>query len=288
MAVFKAKYVIIVGLLIALMQLTGCSSTGKYSHSGRDGAPSGNIDVSKIPNAVPKAEPYSKFANPKSYVVRGKRYSVMKSGHNYKAKGLASWYGTKFHGRKTSSGERYNLAGMTAAHKTLPIPSYVRVTNLKNGKQIIVKVNDRGPFHSDRIIDLSFVAAKKLGIGGTSPVEVAVVGPGATTIAPDPVQNRWSPSERNKIAAPTQLAQADTPRYYQTGVFSAKANAENIAKILKSRISTPVQIKPIRRNNVLVYRVQVGPMKNASTTQALHQVLKSKGLGKPIPVTEEG
>ena len=150
--------------------------------SSSDKAPSKQVDVSKIQNAVPKEEPKSRYGNPKSYVVFDKRYYVMESNKGFVEKGIASWYGTKFHGRRTSSGETYDMYAMTAAHKNLPLPTYVEVTNLKNGKKIIVKVNDRGPFHENRIIDLSYTAATKLDIvkNGTGLVEIRAVGPGQT------------------------------------------------------------------------------------------------------------
>ena len=128
----------------------------------QDGPPSKNIDVTQIPNAVPKAEPKSQYGNPSSYTVNGKTYYVLKNAQGYDKKGIASWYGTKFHGQLTSTREPYNMYAMTAASTELPLPTYVRVTNLENGRQVIVKVNDRGPFDKDRIIDLSYVAAKKL------------------------------------------------------------------------------------------------------------------------------
>jgi len=158
---------------ILILILNSCS------HTRPDGPPNYNVDVSKIPNAVPKSEPLAKYGNYKSYIVRGKRYYTLKNSHHYNEVGTASWYGTKFHTRKTSSGERYNMLSMTAAHKTLPLPTYVEVTNLKNKRKVIVKINDRGPFASNRIIDLSYVAAKKLGMlgHGTTKVRVKAISP---------------------------------------------------------------------------------------------------------------
>src|SRR5688572_28380842 len=140
-------------VLIAILLSLGACSTKN------DGPPSYYVDESKIPNAVPKAEGLSKYGNKygnkNSYRVFGKTYHVMSSSANYEEQGIASWYGKKFHAQPTSSGERYNMLAMTAAHKTLPLPTYVQVTNLRNGRKIIVKVNDRGPFESNRLIDLS-------------------------------------------------------------------------------------------------------------------------------------
>jgi len=161
-----------VGLLLLLLLglLSGCSGTG-------DKVPE---KLSDIPDAKPKVEPKSKYGNPKSYVVFGRRYYTKASSKGYVERGLASWYGKKFHGRKTSNGERYNMYAMTAAHKSLPLPTYVRVTNLTNRRSTVVRVNDRGPFHGKRIIDLSYSAARKLGMAakGVAMVEVRAIDPG--------------------------------------------------------------------------------------------------------------
>jgi len=161
--------------LLALL-VAGCAGVGP-----RDGGPDRPMDFSEVPDAVPKHERRTRAGNPPSYVVNGRRYHLLDSPEGYIERGIASWYGTKFHGRKTSLGERYDMYAMTAAHKTLPIPSYVRVRNLRNGHEVVVRVNDRGPFHDNRIIDLSYAAASKLGIAqtGTGLVEVKTVTPGS-------------------------------------------------------------------------------------------------------------
>ena len=151
--------------------LSGCGGTPKQSEIvTTSGGP---------PDAVPKVEPKARYGNMKSYVVYGKTYYPKQSSRGYVERGVASWYGTKFHGRKTSSGERYDMHQMTAAHKTLPLPTYALVKNLDNGRSAIVKVNDRGPFVGDRIIDLSYAAAKKLGVDkkGLAQVEVVSIDP---------------------------------------------------------------------------------------------------------------
>ncbi|PXF30372.1 hypothetical protein WH50_15670 [Pokkaliibacter plantistimulans] len=171
---------LLVLLSIVSALLAGCSSTGtrtenagRYSIS-KDRGPSEYRDVAQIPDAVPQVMPYSKWGNKTPYEVWGKTYTVMPSHIGYRAEGLASWYGEKFHGHRTSSGDDYDLYGMSAAHKSLPIPSFAKVTNLDNGRSVIVKVNDRGPFHEDRLIDLSYAAAAKLGYAdkGTARVRV--------------------------------------------------------------------------------------------------------------------
>jgi rare lipoprotein A len=157
-------------LLLGL--LSGCAATG-------DKATDNFSDSMYVADAVPKVEPKSKYGNPESYVVFGKRYYTKDSSKGYVERGLASWYGKKFHGRRTSSGEPYNMYAMTAAHKTLPLPSYARVTNMANGRSTVVRINDRGPFHGSRIIDLSYLAACKLGVvaKGTAMVEVRAIDP---------------------------------------------------------------------------------------------------------------
>lgn len=169
------KILQLVLLCYVMCLLTSCS----WFRKPVDGPPNFYVDETKIPDAVPKPEPLAKYGNYPSYVVFGKRYYTLKSSKHYSAVGTASWYGTLFHKRRTSSGERYDMLAMTAAHRTLPLPTYVEVTNLRNHRRVIVKVNDRGPFHSKRLIDLSYVAAKKLGmIGhGTTVVRVTAIDP---------------------------------------------------------------------------------------------------------------
>jgi rare lipoprotein A len=166
------RYFVILGGLLGL--LSGCSGTDRRGES-----PNSDADFSNIPDAVPKVEPKSQFGNPESYVVFGRRYRTMDSSDGYVARGVASWYGPTFHGRRTSSGEPYDMYAMTAAHKTLPLPTYARVTNLQNGRSAVVKVNDRGPFYADRVIDLSYAAASKLGVvkNGTAFVEIRAIDP---------------------------------------------------------------------------------------------------------------
>ena len=172
---------------ILCIALAACSVTRRHpAEPTRTTVPSGsNVpspppDVLDIPDAVPRAEPRGTRGNPPMYVVFGKRYYVMDSSAGWVERGTASWYGPGFHAQSTSLGEQYDMYAMTAAHKTLPIPCYAEVTNLRNGRKVVVRINDRGPFVGDRIIDLSYTAAAKLDMlmQGTAPVEVRVVGPG--------------------------------------------------------------------------------------------------------------
>lgn len=268
--IVKKIFYSLLGLTV-LLALGGCVTTSKYQRYSisKDGPPDFDIDVSKIPDAVPKAEPISKYGNPASYVANGKRYYVMKSSKGYVEKGIASWYGMKFYKQRTSSGEPYDVAAMTAAHTTLPLPTYAQVTNLKNGKRIVVKVNDRGPFADNRIMDLSFAAAKKLGVTahGTALVEVKAIDP----INPDEVLQQAPPPE---VGHPNL--------YLQLGAFAQTDNAERLAEKVKQWTTSPVVIKTAERNGVTIHRVQIGPLESVDISDELHDRIKSAGLGTPI------
>ena len=176
-------------------------------------AASDGSDGTDIPDAVPRVEPLSRSGNPASYQVRGKRYFTKTTSTGHVERGLASWYGRQFHGRKTSSGERYDMYAMTAAHKTLPLPTYVHVTNMENGRTAVVKVNDRGPFHGPRVIDLSYSAARKLGVvqKGTALVEVRAIDPSRPAGDPGPFLAAKG-AAKAKLSHPPALAhQAPKP-----------------------------------------------------------------------------
>lgn len=248
--------------------LYGCTSTRK------DGPPRYDVDVSNIPDAIPKVEKLSKTGN-KPYKVFGKNYYVMNSSQNYKARGTASWYGTKFHKRNTSSGEPYNMLAMTAAHKTLPLPTYVEVKNLSNGKKIIVKVNDRGPFEGSRLIDLSYAAAKKIGMlgKGTAHVEVTAI---------DPLKYDKNSASENIYLAQSSKVNTSPPIYLQVGAFKNKLYAEKLQKQLTTLVHSPVQIKQLAKTKKL-YHVQIGPIKDPTSVARINKQLKSIGLyGKEL------
>ncbi len=238
--------------------LTACQNVGK------NGPPLFPRSVDHIPNAVPKHEPITKRGNPPHYTVMGQQYRTLKSRNGYKEKGHASWYGTKFHGRLTSSGEPYDLYGMTAAHKTLPLPTYAKVTNLLNGKHVIVKINDRGPFHSDRIIDLSYAAARKLGIygHGTGLVEVEALEPGGPT------------KIAHSSASPKEVL------YLQLGVFSQHENAKKLANQLQSYGNVVIEQSDMR------FRVRIGPFHTAHEASILKAKLSQTLKTPPILVSE--
>lgn len=217
----------------------------------KDRAPSrGKVDASSIPDAVPRVEPKSRYGNMKYYEVLGKRYEVMDSGKGFVQRGIASWYGEKFHGRKTSSGEIYDMYAMTAAHKTLPLPTYLEVKNLENGRKIVVRVNDRGPFHENRIVDLSYTAAIKLDIvrAGTGLVEIRVIDPIAYSRGGAPVYTRSRASKDGALGF-----------YIQVGAFSDFTNAAQLKNKL-SPLRQQVRIARARVNGKTVFRVQIGPL----------------------------
>jgi rare lipoprotein A len=255
------------GLCLIVACFTACSTRGPLEPS--DDAPLNPRDVSGIPNAVPKHEPLSRYGNPVSYVVYGKRYHTLPSGKGYREVGLASWYGTKFHGKRTSSGEPYDLYGMTAAHKTLPLPTYVEVTNLHNDRSVIVKVNDRGPFHDDRLIDLSYTAAVKLDIvgHGTGHVEVASIDTGTPTTA---------------AAAPLAPAtpRGDATLYLQVGAFSSRENAERLQRRIQDGDIGAVRIVASPGDNGTFYKVQVGPLSGNSELDQAARSLESLGINE--------
>ena len=227
-------------LLIALL-LAGCGGGPQ-----RDGAPPGLPDLSHTPDAVPRVEPYRK-ANLRSYRVGGRTYHPLRSAAGYVERGIASWYGTKFHGRKTASGEPYSMYAMTAAHRTLPLPSYVRVTNLENGRSAVVRVNDRGPFHDNRIIDLSYAAASKLGMlgKGTALVEVRAIDPRHPT----------------RVARRAPARSDHAPRIYiQVGAFGDRRNAEQLAARLERALQRKVRILSVEGRNGPLHRVRIGPL----------------------------
>jgi rare lipoprotein A len=229
----------------------------------------------ELPDAVPRAEPPANRGNPESYVVLGKRYFVLPTNEGYSERGIASWYGTKFHGRSTSSGETYNMYEMTAAHKTLRLPAYARVTNLRNGRQVVVRVNDRGPFHDNRIIDLSYAAAQKLDMvgEGTALVEVAIVGPDGT-VAEDRTRARgWRDESHlnNRI-------------YVQVGAFSMRDNAERLLDRLRRERFDNAQI--LQERDRALHRVRIGPLSTVLATDQVVERLQRLGLAEHQVVVE--
>ena len=272
-------------LLIAAV-LSACASPHRNAKK-HDGAPSATLNSATIRDAVPKHEPLSKYGNPETYVVLGKRYRTLKTSKGFKQRGIASWYGTKFHGNRTSSGEIYNMFAMTAAHKTLPLPTYVEVINLENNRRAIVKVNDRGPFHGKRIIDLSYAAAVKLGVNttGTAKVAIRAIDPRrhntsspqrVTTARPAPTPARTTaPPAPPPAPAPSA---ADTAMYFQIGAFSTRESAEDLRQQVAQQIPMPVQITPTGAPDTTLYRVRIGPLQSDSEAEKVSALLAMIGV----------
>ena len=263
--IFVFKRIILI--LLSCFLLFSCSRIDKVvSPVAVDSAPKKKIDVETIPNAIPKKEPKSRYGNPKSYVVFGKRYYVMDSGKGYIEKGIASWYGTKFHGRRTSSGETYDMYAMTAAHKSLPLPTYVQVTNLSNSKFIVVKVNDRGPFHENRIIDLSYTAAIKLDIiqKGTGLVEVKAID--------------IEDSKEVILVEDDKISTQDTSFYIQVGTFSKLESAKILKQKLGSFGDNLIKISNVKVSGNTLYRVRIGPFTDTKLSDSIVSKLSDFGI----------
>lgn len=253
---------------------------GRYAQA-RDSTPTLVPDISKIPEPVPKDEPRSQYGNKSPYSVLGQSYRVMPTCKGYDQRGLASWYGNKFHGYTTSNFEKYDMYAYSAASKVLPIPCYVRVTNLENGRSAIVRVNDRGPFVANRIIDLSYVAAVKLGVWpkGTAMVEVRGIDPDHPTQNAEPIGQRAVSS-----ASGTQPAAESTHKpalYLQVGAFAGAANAQRAAEKVRAARLGSVQVITTRVNGKTVHRVRLGPLENAREADRLTPKLRALGLGTP-------
>lgn len=254
------KTILILIAAVAATTLAGCSSTlsaqarastapaksgGYYLDDGPEAKPPGNLDA--VPDAVPRNEPLHRFAN-RTYVALGNSYTPQTEWRPYSEEGMASWYGRRFHGKKTASGEPYDMYAMTAAHPTLPIPSYARVTSLKNGRSVVVRINDRGPFHSKRVIDLSYTAAHKLGYltQGSTRVRVESINP-----ADDGVQADAS----------------SEGLFLQVGAFGQPENAHKLLERMKNEL----ELDDARVRVVLIgtlHRVQIGPYANEDDARA--------------------
>lgn len=237
--------------LLLITLLAGCAGPGPRPAPDyrRDGPPLGAVDIDAIPDAVPRTEPLCQPCL-KPYEFDGVTYRPLSSAAGYQASGTASWYGREFDGRPTANGERYDMRAMTAAHPTLPIPSYLRVSNPANGRSVVVRVNDRGPFKRGRLIDLSYVAAAKLGLvgHGSGPVELRAVLPGATPLPTAPV---------TPIAS--EPAPADAV-YLQVGAFGEPAAAQRLVSRLRAEDLAPVSVQADRRDDRPLHRVRLGPL----------------------------
>jgi len=245
-------------LLIMIVMLVSCGQI-------KDSAP---VNYSKqwheIPDAVPASVTRSKYGNPDSYEVFGKTYYVKDSAENFRQKGIASWYGNKFHGKRTSSGEDYDMYAMTAAHKSLPIPVFVEVTNHDNNRKAIVKVNDRGPFHQGRIIDLSYAAATKLGVAQTGTANVSI-----RVVTAESDKNR----QRSDAVVEPHLVEGDK-LYVQIAAFSSEDNALLHLEKLQSEGFRDVRLHIESKKGKALYRVRIGPLPSEQVAKNVVAQLK--------------
>lgn len=278
---------------LLVLLLSACSHTPSRYTQRHDSAPARHVDVAQIPDAVPRQEPRSRYGNPDSYTVFGKKYHTLKSSSGYVRRGIASWYGTKFHGHRTSSGETYDMYAMTAAHKTLPLPTYARVTNLENGRSVIVKINDRGPFHDNRLIDLSYAAAARLDImhSGTGKVEIRTLD-WAASQAGRPGKPHTAPS-RPKVGvvpASTHITSPGTQQhdsmYLQLGSFTNADNAQRLKQKLSASNFEGVHITQATNKQQRVYRVRIGPLDDADSASTLANMLEAHGIVSPRVVID--
>lgn len=242
---------------------SGSNGGSRYEES-QDGPPRGRPSGTGE-EPTPNAEPLSRYGNHSPYTVRGKTYRVLPSSQGYRKTGTASWYGRKFHGHKTSSGEIYDMFQFSAANRELPLPSFVEVTNLDNGRSVIVRVNDRGPFHGDRLIDLSFAAAEKLDMvsSGTARVEVRAI---------------------NALAA----GPMDGKVWLQVGAYSEREFADDVRRKLRANAIQEVTVSRVRSNRRLLWRVRVGPFTNENSIRNAADKIQSLGLGESVRVGDAG
>jgi rare lipoprotein A len=254
----RLKVVIAVSLLL----LKGCTQTTEVA----DRAPP-PISPGAVPDAIPIAEPITRAGNSSPYTVNGQTYTVLKSAENYSEEGIASWYGLKFHGRATANGERFSAYEPTAAHRSLPIPTYVRVTNLENQASMILRVNDRGPFHPDRIIDLSYGAAVRLGFADQ----------GTATVRIDTVEVMGVSDLRNNPV--TEY------RTLQLGAYMSEAAAQALAAESRRFVTVPTAVVPATIESGVIFRVRVGPFENQTALGEAQNQLRAAGLpqGQPMP-----
>jgi len=242
---------------VVCVLLASCASNTPRAPTGA-GPDLPPADIAAIPEPIPKAEPRSTLGNPAFYDVLGKRYFVLPTSVGFVERGIASWYGPGFHKERTSTGDPYNMYAMTAAHKTLPLPCYARVTNLNNGRSVVVFINDRGPFKEGRIVDLSYTAAAKLDIlqAGTAPVELVVL----------------SPSDAASSSTPA------APLFVQAGSFGEAANAQRLADKLRAAGYSQVTVRKDPQGSRALHRVRIGPLANAEEFDRVVAHLKSLGL----------
>ncbi|MDK2124956.1 septal ring lytic transglycosylase RlpA family protein [Parachitinimonas caeni] len=245
------------------------------------------FDLDSIPEPIPKAEPFHKFAN-NPYSVLGQSYTPLNRLGELKQKGFASWYGRKFHGQKTSTGEPYDMFQLTAAHPTLPIPSYARVTNTKTGKSVVVRINDRGPFHKGRIIDLSYNAAYRLGYlaEGSAEVEVESLVPDKQSSLEDPIEALAQTLSEPASAPEPQISPGNSPNeklFVQLAAFSSAASAESFKSKVEYQFAWVKDVVAIQKDE-RTYRVRIGPYATSAEANLAANRLANSLESKPIVV----
>lgn len=257
-----------------LLLLAACAARPPVDGGPRAGS---SVPPALPDDPVPRPEPRSRYGNGPIYEVYGRPYRVLDSSYGYRERGVASWYGRKFHGRPTSSQEPYDMHELTAAHKTLPLPTYVEVRNLKNGRSVIVKVNDRGPFVDNRLIDLSYAAARRLGMvaDGTSLVEVTAI----SFDEPPPTVTAESPS-------PAPEARPGGAVYLQVGAFGERDNAERRFRGLRGIGIEDAFVYAEERPGATLYRVRIGPIPDVDRYDALVARLGELGIDDSHLVTD--
>jgi rare lipoprotein A len=294
-------------VLLSLAALTACSQFPEQPKDNKPWGPPGSdiptipahkgdygpdkpVDVSNVKDAVPTDVTPSRYGNPSTYTVLGQNYTLLPACKGYHDRGIASWYGMQFHGGRTSDGETYDMYAMTAANKVVPIPCYVRVTNLKNGKSVVVKINDRGPFVANRLIDLSYAAASKLGMlgSGTALVDVQAVGPGdlpppaatalpamsvATAAVAAPPAASLAPAPYAAVPAANGAPQI----FLQVGAYAERANADTAAAKITAGGVNHAFVLPVSEGTRTLYKVRIGPLADVDSVDQLNT--KLTGLG---------
>ncbi len=265
----------------------GAPGSDRYARQ-QDTAPSEAAakakEVSRLPEPVPKKEPLSPYGNPDTYTVYGVTYHVLSSAKGYDKVGIASWYGAKFHGYRTSSGEPYDMYRFTAAHRTLPLPTYARVTNLENGKSVVVRINDRGPFNPSRIIDLSWAAAVRLDMikKGTAKVRVEALTAPDKNNQPDTMSTAVRAALDSPPPDHASQQGGHAGLYLQAGAFRGLQHARQLEKQLHEQLKLPVTIR--RPDSGSLYRVWLGPFATSQDRTDARNAVSRAGFNEPIPV----